>query len=561
MSRLLGRKGLDFQTILLILIPFGIAMGVWFSALAFVPVPWPDDSAFYFVAKDLFHWPPRWIMSPQAPFEPTYRIFNFNTMPLYPILIGLGRFIGIDGSFLLKIWPLSAWALSGSLLGVVLYRMGLPFLAALLISGVFSLDPILRWASVLIRPESLIGFFGMALVLGLTFGFPKRGELKKTARMPLWDPVAALLALGAACHFNAIHLVFPVLFTFAFQPRRLMQIGIKTLLYLSPWFLAVVTHWDLFIRQMTLQWTRLSVPNSWLDSPSQAISNLFQNMGSPEGWPPLVNWVAVIMWVVFLIAVGFCLIVPMVRTTALVLRGKKLTHSSSSLNLIPASGWLLGAAWLFHSKPEVWFIYYFHAAFCCFCGLAALKIWLSKSETRPLFGGLLGAAMGISVAIFGWVDVTQAVRLGATQTWHWDTYYSLIDCVDDQLTRYQSTLATLAPLGSEKPFRVWCPTFPDITIELSRRHPDWELTRTNDFWVRRDLAIQHGKNVEAVVIPETVNFEERFISGPAEKYPHIHSTWMLWKDYFLNQLWVEPGWKPNRAICQRGRWQAFLFMD
>src|SRR3954465_2427063 len=98
------------------LIPVIVMLWVWASSLAFVPVPWPDDSAFYFVAKELFKWPPRWVMLPQAPFEPTYEIFNFNTMPLYPILIGIGRWFGIDGSFLLKFWPLTGWALTGSLL-------------------------------------------------------------------------------------------------------------------------------------------------------------------------------------------------------------------------------------------------------------------------------------------------------------------------------------------------------------------------------------------------------------------------------------------------------------
>src|ERR1700739_152895 len=108
----------------LVFIPICIALWVWLSALAFVPVPWPDDSAFYFVAHELFKWPPRWVMLPQAPFEPTYRIFNFNTMPLYPLLVGLGRFVGIDGSHALKLWPLAAWAATGCLLSASLARAG-----------------------------------------------------------------------------------------------------------------------------------------------------------------------------------------------------------------------------------------------------------------------------------------------------------------------------------------------------------------------------------------------------------------------------------------------------
>ena len=70
----------------------------WFSRLSIIPVPWPDDSAFYLVAKDLFSWPPRWVMLSQAPWEPSYAEWNFNTMPLFPILLGIGRAVGISGS-------------------------------------------------------------------------------------------------------------------------------------------------------------------------------------------------------------------------------------------------------------------------------------------------------------------------------------------------------------------------------------------------------------------------------------------------------------------------------
>ncbi|MEK6578223.1 MAG: hypothetical protein AABZ55_03270, partial [Bdellovibrionota bacterium] len=134
-----------------VLTPLLLMLWVWLSPLSFVPVPWPDDSAFYFVAKDFFSWPPRWVMIPQAPFEPTYRIFNFNTMPLYPLLIGLGRLIGIDGSWGIKFWPLMGWASSLSLLGFALFRRKLPWGLCLLVVSAGALDPELRWASVLVR--------------------------------------------------------------------------------------------------------------------------------------------------------------------------------------------------------------------------------------------------------------------------------------------------------------------------------------------------------------------------------------------------------------------------
>ncbi len=564
-------KKLNIQVLALGSIPILLGFWVWLSSLAFVPVPWPDDSAFYFVARELFQWPPRWVMLPQAPFEPTYRIFNFNTMPLYPILIGLGRIIGIDGSFLLKIWPLSAWALSGSLWVTVLYRKGLPFIFCALLALAFGLDPELRWASVLVRPESLIGLFGMALILGLTFGFPKRFEPRK-----LWDPVAALLALGAYCHFNAIHLLPAVLITFIWNPKRLMQIGAKTVLYLSPWLLFVVYHWQLFLTQMETQWSRLAVPNSWLNTPTDAINSIFQAMGSPTPWEPTIRWAAAAIWIIFLATAIFFVILPVILSGLSSLSSlsrlnsiKKQAEKNTPLfnfRILPAFTWVLGAIWLFQTKPEVWFVYFFHAAMWCLVGILFLNIWLSLQshlltpggETPPKWKKAalisLNSLVTVITGIFFYVDVSQAIELGNQESWHWDTYHDFVSCVDDRLSQLE------AHLGPDKPFHVWCPTFPDITIELSRKHPHWELTRTNDFWSRNHLAIQHAWNTEAVVITETLGHEDRTVSDKAENVPEIQSIWMHWKEYYLNQLWISPGWKPNRYICQRGKWQAFIFM-
>jgi hypothetical protein len=528
------------QLVILILLPVFAALWVWFSPLAFVPVPWPDDSAFYFVAKSFFSWPPQWVMLPQAPFEPTYRIFNFNTMPLYPILIGLGRFVGIDGIFLIKFWPLGAWALTGSTFVAQLYKRKLPFGFCLLWALVFSMDPELRWASVLARPESLIGLFGMILVSGLTLGFSKKYESTR-----FWDPVAALLALAAYSHFNAIHLVFPVIFAFAQQPKRLLQIGMKTLLYLSPWLLTVAWHWNLFVIQMTTQWERLNVGNDWLSTPYTAIRSLFQNLGSPEQWPEVIGWASVGMWLLIL-ASYFSFLLSLVSI---------FKSKVSSISVLPAFGWIVGAAWIWHSKPELWFIYYLHVATWFFTGIAALKLWESRNALRlPLLGFLFSSVAAIA-CVFIYVNFTQSVRLGKTQSWHWSTYYDLVDCIDQKLSELHGKK------GLNKPFQVWDPTYPDITIELSRRHPNWDLTRTNDFWNRRFRAIQHGWDVDAVVVPEIFAANERTISNDADQVPEVRSVWMTWRNYFLYELWVSPTWKPNRYVCQRGRWQAFLFMN
>lgn len=537
------------RVLLLVLLPFLAAGIVWSTSLSFVPVPWPDDSAFYFVAKEFFKWPPRWVMLPQAAFESTYRIFNFNTMPIFPILIGLGRWIGLDGSHPLKVWPLSAWALTGALLGVILYRRKLPWAAALAVSLVFALDPLLRWASVLIRPESLIGLIGMALILGLTFGFPKKLHPKG-----LWDPISALLALGALVHFNAIHLVAPVFLTLLIEkPKRIFAVGWRTVLYLSPWLLAVVLHFDLFVRQLSLQWARLAIHNSWLDSPTSMIQGLYDSMGSPEPWPSFLYWTSFGLWLLIFGA----------AVTILPAFANRNRNSSASKMLVPSATWVLSGVWLWHSKPEVWFKYYIHTSLWCFTGVLGWTLWNATPKVQPrrtqnfyTAARLTWLVLVVSISgVYLKVNLSQLDRLSHTASWHWKTYDDFVDCVDQRLSRYEKSLPHSAP------FQVWFPTFPDITIEISRRHPQWELSRTNDFWERRALAIEHGKKVDAVVVTETIGEIERTLSGDAKNYPEIVSAWMVWRNYFLNTLWITPDWKPNRYLCQRGRWQAFLFLE
>jgi len=519
------------SSLVLILLPVLIALIVWLTPLAFVPVPWPDDSAFYFVAKDLFQWPPRWVMLPQAPFEPTYRIWNFNTMPLFPILIGIGRWFGIDSSHAIKFWPLASFALTGSLLGWALHKRGLQFFLALLVTLALMLDPIQRWGSVLVRPESLIGLLGLALVLGLTFGFPEKLRARR-----LWDPVAAILAIAAYAHFNAVHLLFPLLFAWALQPRKLVETGLRTALYLTPWLITVLWYPRLFLHQMTTQWQRLNFPNDWLSSVPKAIDSLIPAMGSPEPWPEYLRVVSVSIWLLIILSIVLAVVPPL------------------SKKLLPATGWIIGTLWLWHTKPELWFVYYVHLAAWTFAGIALVILWQSQKQVLRLAVAFLATIVLISAATSAVANAKQLLSLSKTRSWSWETYGEYVDCVDHQLIQ-------LEKIRGSKPFAVWCPTFPDITVELSRRHPDWQLTRTNDFHDRAALAIRHGQDVDAVVVTETLSWAERVVDAPASQVPEIKSTWMTWEGYFLNKLYRIPGWKPNRHICQIGRWQAFLYME
>lgn len=536
-------------------IPVVAALLTWLTPLAFAPVPWPDDSAFYFVARELFSWPPRWVMLPQAPFEPSYRELNFNTMPLYPILIGLGRWIGIDGSHALKLWPLAGWAAGGALLVAALARAGLGRASALLIAILWAASPTLRWASVLVRPESLIAALGMALVLGLTLGFPRR-----LAARGLWDPAASLLALAAYAHFNSVHLVFAVVAA-ALVPdgrrpnwrdlKALAATGARTALYLSPWLLVALWKAPLFAKQMKLQWSRLAVGSNWFES-LQAFSFVwFDEMGSPERIPGWTRWTGLALWALAIVAVAWGLLAPAVRAA---LKGS--AKPTAGLNtpgppLAPAAGWLAGAVWLCHTKPEVWFTHYMHASLFAFLGIALLRL---HRYGRPRACAGLTLALAPLAAVFAWATGAQALALASSESWRWRTYERFVDCIDRRLTEHERAL------GSPRPYRVWGPTFPDVTIALSRRHPGWEYTRTNDFWDRQDLAIIHGHEVEAVVVPETIQLAEREVDAQAGEVPGLRSTWMSWEGYFLIRLWRTSHWKPERHVCQAGRWMAFLFL-
>jgi hypothetical protein len=562
---------------------------VFFTPLAFFPVPWPDDSAFYFVARELFRWPPRWVMLPQAPFEPSYAEWNFNTMPLYPILIGLGKSLGLTGSRLLKLWPLGFWAASGVLLLRVLRAQGLSMLPAFTLGLLWALEPNLRWASVLVRPESLIGLCGMALVLGLSFGFPERFRARK-----FWDPVAALLAISAYAHFNAIHLLFPVVIAGLLGGASLresllvlVRTGALTALYLLPWGLTVLWRLDLFIRQMGTQWERLAVPNGWLTSFRQAVRDLFPDMGNPGPWPEITFWMGGPLWGLILAAVGVCVAGVVYRAVKEDQRPKVIGR------LLPASAWVLGAAWLWHSKPEVWFTYYLHAAAWTLAGVLMIEGFEFLRESRasvqarmkelvkqsqPVSEGtfeedavfrraaarqtwatasvvLLALGVGGSAVLSSLVAFEQAFEPPQKLSWNWNTYRSFVDCVDQDL------MALEKRLGNPSNFHVWGPTFPDILIELSERHPNWQFTRTNDFHARRALAVDHGvRNVHALVTTETIQPEESWLTGEMREFPLIHSAWMDWKGYYLNDFMQIPAWMPHRRYCQRGRWRAFLFL-
>lgn len=512
------------------LLPIAAVVWVWLSSLSFLPVPWPDDSAFYFPAKDLFAWPPRWVMIPQAPFEPSYREWNFNTMPLFPILIGIARAFGIDGSHALKVLPLGGW-LAGMLFVLRSFRRG--GATALYLVGaslVLALEPILRWSSVIIRPESIIGAAGLFVLFGFRFGWPDSLRERR-----FFHPVALALAVAAYLHFNAIHLVPLVLALYFGEWRKILKIGALTALGLVPWLLTIAAKPALFVQQMELQFSRLSgYQNPWLSSWTDFTKALLADMGTPEGWGSEYQTAILLM----LIAIPFLL-----ALTAIAVRKGRRAELGGFV-------WLLSATYLWHTKSEVWFTHFMHLAYWAW---ALLVLFEFRGSSRAR---LAAAVFPLVVGtFFAYGQVGQTIRLEATATWHWSTYEKWIDCIDSFLVEEH------AKRGSPEVFRVWDPTFPDITIALSRRHPGWEFTRTNDFYDRADLAVRHGYDVDAMVVTEVFRMNDLEFRGSLADRPQSKSVWMDWQSYFLNRLERDPKFKPNRKLCQLGRWDAFVYLN
>jgi hypothetical protein len=298
---------------------------------------------------------------------------------------------------------------------------------------------------------------------------------------------------------------------------------------------------------------------------------MFQDLGSPEPWPAFfVEWAGRGMWVLLLAAIGLGVAQPAIGLA----RRWRATEphvgaaAASGPNLSIPGAWVLGAVWIWHAKPETWFSSYMHFALWTFCGLALLHSW-QRRQFRWL-ANILGLLLALLI-VFVYMNVSQAVRLGSSRSWSWETFRSYVDCVGDRLAALESDPK------STRPLHVWVPTYPDITVELSRRHPGWRYTRHNDFGDRGALAVSHGRRVDAVVITE-IRAEDGAHAdrdGPLSRFHDLRSVWLgergerlktelrgynvqLSGNEALYELDAEPGWKPDRYLCQRGRWQAFI---
>jgi len=531
---------------------------VWISTpLLFAPVPWPDDSAYWITGRDFWATlPPRLIMRSQAAFVPSYAEVSFNTMPLLPILTGLGDLLGVRGTFAVKFWPMMGWMMSGVvLLNWIQNHTRVRLSWVITLAALFAFHPILRWSSNLLRPEPLIGAIGMTLVLCLS---QNEWNRRLFSRLRWGDPIAVLLAVAAYLHFNAIHLVPMVFFGLFFSdPKRLLRIAGETLFYLSPWLLWCTFHVEAFQAQMQIQFERLSFVNPWLDNWAGWKQGLFQTMGNPLEYEPILFATSWVIWlgvaaacVVFLYEIG-------VRGLEKIQKQSFREKASEEIDLLPAAAWVLSALLLWHFKAEVWFTHYLHLSWVAFVALILARLEQSP-HSRPRLKQMGVILIGCTVCIFGGVSAALALQLQKQNTWTRSNFEEWVDCVDRGL----STLASKKQKsGSQEAFSVWAPTFPDILVELSIRHPDWELTRTNDFHPAIPRALAFATKTDALVFTEFYAPRSEWREGALQGERDARSVWLNWKGYYYSRLEETPGFKPTRSLCQAGRLQAFILAE
>jgi hypothetical protein len=527
----------------------------WSSPLLFAPVPWPDDSAYWIAGRDFWtEFPPRLIMRSLQPFVPSYGEASFNTMPMLPILVGLGDLTGIRGSFAIKLWPNLGWLLSGASLLWLLHRSSrLPLLSVTGIALLFASHPALRWSSQLLRPEPLIGFLGVLLIGGLSFG------KWNTTRLTRWggDPISIILAVAAYLHFNAIHLVPSVVVALIFRaPQRLIRIALETFLLLAPWGLWALVHLDAFQAQMKIQFERLSAINPWLDSMQGWTRGLFQDMGNPVPYPEVLFSASIPLWGYIVGAFGVAMSVLSVRALERLRSQPQVVSHQEKVDLLPVATWVISALMLWHFKAEVWFTHYLHLSLVCWIALIVAKT-VEAQKRRSWFQLQNGLIWGMAV-LFSGVSLWLAQEMDRHQTWTRQNFSEWTACVERTLVAIENEKRAQ---GATAPLSVWAPTFPDVLVELSLLHPDWTLTRTNDFHSAIPLALQHARQVDAVVITESYSTQSQWREGSLDAYPDAQSVWLNWKGYYYSRLNQDPQFKSQRRLCQAGRLQAFILSD
>ncbi len=515
------------------------AVWTWFafSRLSFVPVPWPDGSAFFLPGLDLVAWPPRYRMHSQAAFVPSYDIANFNMMPLLPLFFGIVAKLGVGNlvspALLIKALSLVVLSVWAALLWFwTRTRGGVLVATTVALAALF--DPVNRWGTSVVRSEMWIGLFWLLALMELS---------RSSGRRRLYV-VSGLLALSAYTHFEAIILVPAVVvalldgeggFSWRAWIGRCLTVGGWTLLFLLPWCLYILAHPSLFWEQMQVQFGRLGPGRVAFSDAYSLFHGMFLSLGSAAPWPKFFNVGKAVFWA--LIAGSAILGVAVVRRQ----QGQRLPVLARVGSAFVA---FISAFFLWVDKPEAWFLTLSHLTFWPLLALLITELGIKDVERRIVVGV---TALFVVVALVATVLQQQKIDPG----YSWSKYREWVDCIEEAAGNYPGQ-------------KVWQPGLPDVLVELSQRRPDWDFTRTMDFDDRVGLAWDLTSRLDAIiwsrhgVVKEGEASLYRGEIRPQDREWLSNATEVPFGGWALERL---PREQPNRwlmTVCQSGPFWAVV---
>lgn len=508
------------------------ALGFWFwaSSLSFTPMPWPDDSAFFLPGIEWINSPSRYRMHAQAPFVPSYDQANFNTMPGMPLLLGVGNWIGISTSHSIRFFGIAAFVAYAVLLALWMRKKGFTLATTSVLALAALLSPAIRWGAMVVRPEIWQGLFWLLILLDLD-GFYKKASA--------WR-IPALLALGAYFHFDAIVWVIPTALAVFLNSwirgesptqalGRLAGVGWRTVLFLTPWLVYLLTHWDLFWTQMHIQFGRLEESHPYITSLHSFFHSIFMHLGAPVDYPKFFNLGKGITWSL-LLGGTFYLTLEAVRELR---RRQPAATTGTWLASVAA---ILTTLYLWVTKPETWYTTLIHVALWPMVVLVFSR--LKNTRTRQVMTGLVAVLAVLQAAMA--LDQWRRTR----DSYTWDGFTAWIDCIEKAV-------------GERK--RVWQPHWPDVLTNLAGRNPDRDYYRAVDFQGIEPLLEKHVASQEAIV--HTLGF-----TASAKEWHSVYEgaprdldlyfvteyPWIPFKNYSAPHL--KGGWK--FTICHQGPFWA-----
>jgi len=480
---------------LFVVVACATGAALWFSLsrLGFVPVPWPDGSAFFLPSIEWLSWPPKWVMHSQAAFVPSYDTASFNMMVGFPTLLGVASRLGLNalvgGALAVKLvamiafvaWVVMLWLLARKLFETMLVGSRERIISAVAVTVAGALDPLIRWGTLVVRTEMWISL-AWVVVLVFLAQVAKRGWNFRPG--DFWK-LAVTLSLAAYFHFEAFFIVPGVaaaLFPwseagvcsksglFRLWCARLWSVSWRVLALLSPWLIFVLWHFPLFLEQMTTQFGRLSGTNEWMRDAYGLFHSLFLSLGAAEPWPKSLNPAKAVFWLLVLALPACGVFLWAVKAGVRSSRWLPL-FAGCLINLI-------AAFYLWLTKPEVWFITLCHTALWPLAAVAVACFGKIPSRITVVLAMIFAALSLVATA-----DQWRRIQDG----YSWSRYGRWVDCIDGVLKAADAK-------------KIWQPHVPDVLVELSGRDKSYDLTRSLDFERQGRLARDFFHRVDAVVL-------------------------------------------------------------